>query len=130
MVEDSAAPKDVNDPQGAEGASGSFAPFARGQFFEMVRLPHLSWRSGLLSLGLLAVVWAGSGFYRVQPDQQGIVLQFGKWMRTENPGIHYYWPYPVETVTLPRTTQINTIAAPRRARFPHLWRRRSEACRS
>lgn len=116
MVEDSAAPKDVNDPQGAEGASGSLAPFARGQFFEMVRLPHLSWRSGLLSLGLLAVVWAGSGFYRVQPDQQGIVLQFGKWMRTENPGIHYHWPYPVETVTLPRTTQINELVLSGRSR--------------
>lgn len=116
MVEDSAAPKVDEAPQTADSDSSSFAPFARGQFFEMVRLPHFGWRSGVLTLGLLAAVWAGSGFYRVQPDQQGIVLQFGKWMRTENPGIHYHWPYPIETVVLPHTTQINELVLSGRSR--------------
>ncbi|NLH80895.1 MAG: FtsH protease activity modulator HflK [Phyllobacteriaceae bacterium] len=72
-------------------------------------LPHFGRRGGLLVLGLTIFLWGVSGFYRVQPDEQGIVQRFGKWVATESPGIHYHWPYPVETVMLPKTTQINQL---------------------
>lgn len=117
MVEDSIATSgESRQAQPNEAEAGSLTPLARGQFLEMMRLPHLGWRSALLSLGVLALVWAGSGFYRVQPDQQGVVLQFGKWVRTDNPGIHYHWPYPIEAVALPKTTQINELVLSGRSR--------------
>lgn len=104
-----------NAPEASGGGepevrNANFAPLAKGQFLEMVRLPHFGWRGILLSIGVLAFLWATSGFYRVQPDQQGLVLHFGKWVRTEPPGIHYHLPYPIETVALPRTTQINQLS--------------------
>ncbi|WP_432761297.1 FtsH protease activity modulator HflK [Roseomonas alba] len=65
---------------------------------------------GLLLLGLVLVaVWAASGFYRVQPDEQGVVMRFGAFDRTAPPGLNYHIPWPVESVTTPRVTRINRV---------------------
>jgi len=65
---------------------------------------------GLLAiLGLIVLVWLASGIYRVQPDEQGVVLRFGKWVRTEPPGLQYHLPAPIETVLLPKVTRVNRI---------------------
>jgi modulator of FtsH protease HflK len=58
---------------------------------------------------LAVAVWAASGFYRVQPDQVGIVLRFGELVETTGPGLNYHWPYPIEFVLLPRVTAINQV---------------------
>src|ERR1039457_1825585 len=62
-----------------------------------------------LILGLLAVAWVGAGIYKVQPDEQGVVLRFGKWVETSSSGLHYHLPYPFETVLLPKITQVNQL---------------------
>jgi membrane protease subunit HflK len=58
---------------------------------------------------LAVAVWAASGFYRVQPDQVGLVLRFGELVKTTGPGLNYHWPYPIEFVLLPRVTAINQV---------------------
>ncbi len=58
---------------------------------------------------LAFAVWAASGFYRVQPDQVGLVLRFGELVETTGPGLNYHWPYPIEFVMLPRVTAINQV---------------------
>ena len=63
----------------------------------------------LLGLVLLIVVWALSGLYRVLPDEQGVVLRFGKFVSTTQPGLNYHIPYPVETVLTPKVTKVNRI---------------------
>lgn len=64
-------------------------------------------------IGIGAVVllglWAASGIYRVQPDEQGVVMRFGAFERTTMPGLNYRLPWPVESVTTPRVTRINRI---------------------
>jgi membrane protease subunit HflK len=62
----------------------------------------------LIGLILLAL-WGASGFYRVQPDQQGVVLRFGKWVNTTSPGLNWHWPYPIEEVRRPSVEAINSI---------------------
>ncbi|MBC9179984.1 FtsH protease activity modulator HflK [Pseudoroseomonas ludipueritiae] len=64
-----------------------------------------------IGLGVLALiaVWAASGIYRVQPDEQGVVMRFGAFNRTTQPGLNYRIPWPVESVTTPRVTRINRI---------------------
>ncbi len=62
----------------------------------------------LIALALVAF-WAASGFYRVQPDEQGVVMRFGAFDRTAPPGLNYRIPWPVETVTTPRVTRINRV---------------------
>ncbi len=63
---------------------------------------------GLVALLLLVVViWVGSGFYRVQPDEQGVVLRFGAYAYWTPPGLHWHLPWPVESVETPTVTRIN-----------------------
>jgi membrane protease subunit HflK len=65
---------------------------------------------GIVVVVVLAiVVWLLSGFYRVQPDEQGVVLRFGKFVGTTNPGLNYHLPYPIETVLTPQVTRVNRI---------------------
>ena len=63
--------------------------------------------SGILAA--LAVVYAISGFQQVQHDQRGVVLRFGKCVRTVGPGLCYVLPYPFEEIILQRVTRINKI---------------------
>ena len=63
----------------------------------------------IFGLILLVVVWAFSGLYRVLPDEQGVVLRFGKFISTTQPGLNYHIPYPIETVLTPKVTKVNRI---------------------
>ncbi|MBI3452986.1 MAG: FtsH protease activity modulator HflK [Rhodospirillales bacterium] len=62
----------------------------------------------LVVLALLAL-WLASGFYRVQPNEQGVVLRFGQWVRTAQPGLNYHLPGPIESVLTPRVTAVNSL---------------------
>lgn len=66
-------------------------------------------RGIILILLALFVIWMLSGLYRVQPDEQGVVLRFGKWVRTDQPGLNYHLPSPIETVLLPSVTRVNRV---------------------
>lgn len=64
-------------------------------------------RGFVLLLLAAIVIWLASGFYRVEPDQQGLVLRFGAFVRTALPGLNYHLPWPIETVLTPAVTRIN-----------------------
>jgi len=55
----------------------------------------------------LAVVflWLLSGFYIVSPSEQGVVLQFGKFIGHTAPGVNYHLPWPIETAYTPEVTR-------------------------
>lgn len=59
----------------------------------------------LAALGL----WLASGFYRVGPEQQGVVLRFGKLDRLTGPGLNYRLPWPIEDVLTPEVARVNRI---------------------
>ena len=69
----------------------------------------LGGQGGVVMAVVLALLWINSGIYKVQPDEQGVVLRFGKFQETVDPGLHYHWPYPVESVWLPKVTQVNQL---------------------
>ena len=54
-------------------------------------------------------IWVASGVYRVQPDQQGIVMRFGAFDRTTLPGLNYHAPWPIESAETPAVTRINRV---------------------
>ncbi len=76
-------------------------------------LPGGGGNAGARGAALLAaaavVLWLASGFYRVQPDEIGVVLRFGAFDRTTLPGLNYHIPWPVESVLRPAVTRINRI---------------------
>ncbi len=61
----------------------------------------------LIFIALFFVFIASSSIYRVDTDQQGIVLRFGEFVRATEPGLHVKLPYPIETLFLPNVTRIN-----------------------
>jgi membrane protease subunit HflK len=62
----------------------------------------------VVAIGLLAI-WFASGLFRVEPDEQGVVLRFGRYVRTEQPGLRYHLPSPIESVQTPKITRVNRI---------------------
>ena len=63
----------------------------------------------LFGLIILAILWALSGLYRVLPDEQGVVLRFGKFVNTTQPGLNYHFPFPIESALTPKVTKVNRI---------------------
>ena len=80
-------------PRGVGRGGGSFAPG----------------RASLIGVAAVAAIWLASGFYRVEPDQLGVVQRFGAFVRTTPPGLNYHLPWPIETVDTPAVTRINRI---------------------
>ena len=58
---------------------------------------------------LLAAIWLASGFYQVQPSEQGVILRFGRYVDTTDAGLHYHLPYPIEDVIKVNVTQERSI---------------------
>ena len=70
-------------------------------------------RGGAAAVGLALVavfgIWLLTGFYRVQPDEQALVLRFGAYVRNAPPGLNYHAPWPIETALLLPVTRINRV---------------------
>lgn len=64
-----------------------------------------------IKYGLIFVfaLWILSGFYQVQPSEEGVVLRFGKYVYTTDAGLHYHLPVPVEEVIKVNVTQERSI---------------------
>ena len=65
-------------------------------------------RFGTIGL-VIAAVWLLSGTYIVSPDEQGVVLRFGKFVARTAPGINYHLPWPIEVAYTPKVTRENQI---------------------
>jgi modulator of FtsH protease HflK len=70
---------------------------------------NLGGRGVLLIVLVALLVWGFSGFFKVEPDELGAVLRFGKYTRDAQPGLNYHLPYPIETVLTPKVTRVNRI---------------------
>ncbi len=79
------------------------------------RMPQIDFNPKFLSggigllIGLVAVVWLASGFYIVDASQRGLVLQFGSFKETTEPGLRWRMPYPIQSHELVNLTGVRTI---------------------
>lgn len=106
---------------GRPGGGGPFGGGGKGPDFEdMIRQGQERLRQVLpggvgagrgIAIGFVALLalWLATGFYTVRPDQQGVILRFGEWVRTAQPGLNYHVPWPVESVLTPSVTAVNTL---------------------
>ena len=60
-------------------------------------------------LMLVAVVWLGSSFYIVDASQRGVVLQFGRFKETTEPGLRWRLPWPVQSNEIVNLTGVRTV---------------------
>ena len=62
-----------------------------------IKLPQLSPRMiRNLALGVVVLIVAFTSFYTVEPEEVALVLQFGRFVRTSNPGLHLKLPFGIE----------------------------------
>src|ERR1051326_246707 len=61
----------------------------------------------LLIAVAVVVLWGFSGLFRVEPDELGVVLRFGKAVSVVQPGLRYHLPYPIETALTPPALRVN-----------------------
>lgn len=85
-------------PSGGDGGDGPGSPDMRGAGVGI----------GLL-LGLLVVIWLGSGFFIVQEGQQAVVMSFGRFSRIANAGFQWRLPYPFESHEILDVTRLRTV---------------------
>ena len=62
-----------------------------------------------LILGVVALIWLGTGFFIVQEGQQAVITQFGKYKTTVNAGFNWRLPYPIQRHELVFVTQIRSV---------------------
>ncbi len=60
-------------------------------------------------VGILVVIWLASGFYIVDAGERGVVLRFGKYVETTQPGPRWHLPYPFESVEVVNVEQVRTV---------------------
>jgi modulator of FtsH protease HflK len=107
---------------GNRGNGGGPSPRGRGpqppDFEELLRRGQDRFRRVLpgnfntrtwIALVVIAVVvlWMLNGFYTVAADEVGVVLRFGAYNRTTQPGLNYHLPGPIEKALTPSVTRVN-----------------------
>jgi len=80
---------------GGDGPAGGLARF------------NIPGGAGLLVV-LAVLVWLASGFYIVDTGQRGVVLRFGKYVETTQPGPRWHLPYPFESAEVVNVEQVRT----------------------
>jgi membrane protease subunit HflK len=64
---------------------------------------------GGVILGVVFLVWLGTGFFIVQEGQQAVITQFGRYKTTVNAGFNWRLPYPIQRHELVFVTQIRSV---------------------
>jgi modulator of FtsH protease HflK len=73
-----------------------------------LRIPHIPVRLiASIAAVLLLIVLAWTSCYTVQAESEGVVLRFGKFLKTVEPGLHFKLPFGIDHVTvLPTRRQL------------------------
>lgn len=64
---------------------------------------------------LIVLIWIASGFYIVNAGERGVVLRFGKYLETTQPGPRWHLPYPFESAEVVNMEQVRTVEVGYRA---------------
>jgi modulator of FtsH protease HflK len=83
-----------------------------GGGMQMPNIP-LGGIGALIALGL--AVWLASGFYIVDEGKRGIVLRFGKFVETTQPGPRWHVPYPVESKEIVDLSNVKSVEIGKKA---------------
>src|SRR4030081_230586 len=78
------------------------------QTFEMPQIPRIPIRMIVtIAAIILLIVLAWTSYYTVQAESEAVVLRFGKFLKTVEPGLHFKLPFGIDQVTvLPTRRQL------------------------
>ena len=86
--------KNNSEGGGSDGGDGATSTFSGGSSSAI-------WIVAVVAL----VIWVLSGIYIVEPPERGVVTQFGEYKETTEPGPHWHFPYPIESVEIVNVDQ-------------------------
>ena len=75
--------------------------------FKRVNVPRLP--RGVVTLavaGLVALLVGFNSLYQIQPEEVGVVLRFGRYVRTTEPGLRAKFPFAEEVLKVPVQRQL------------------------
>lgn len=71
-----------------------------------INLPKISFSASII-IFIIIILWVVfGGYYIVEPDEKGVVLRFGSYVRTTDSGFHLKFPPPIEKVYTPKVTEV------------------------
>ena len=71
------------------------------------KVPKIPWRRlGAGILVLAALVTAAGTAYQIEPEEVGVVLRFGRYVRTTDPGLHFKIPFVEQMQRVPVQRQL------------------------
>ena len=83
---------------GGDGSGGGFQP----------NMKNAGVGIGLI-VGVVLLIWLGTGFFIVQEGQQAVITQFGKYRSSVGAGFNWRLPYPIQRHELIFVTQIRSV---------------------
>jgi membrane protease subunit HflK len=70
---------------------------------------ELSWLAIVFLAVIFLIVWGLFGFYTIQPAEQGVITRFGEYNRTEEQGLNWHLPYPIEEVQKVNVEEVRSL---------------------
>jgi modulator of FtsH protease HflK len=104
-----------DDDRDAEGSFGSFDRYGKYNRYDRYLRDLQMWRAratrsrrGLLwaAGGAVVLVMLWTTLYQVQPEEVGVVVQFGKYVRTTEPGLRVKIPFVEQVYKIPVQRQL------------------------
>jgi membrane protease subunit HflK len=108
---DGSPPRRVSPPPPPEEVSAAWRKLRR-RLDPLLGPPGRGLQPRLVAgaVGLVVALWLVSGFYIVQPSEQGVVTTFGAWTRTDGPGLRYHLPAPFERAETVQVTALKQVS--------------------
>ena len=63
----------------------------------------------VLTVIILLSLWFFTGVYKIEPEEQGVILRFGAFHRVTDPGLNYHLPIPIEQVIKVPVTRVERV---------------------
>ncbi|MDR2401336.1 MAG: FtsH protease activity modulator HflK [Deferribacteraceae bacterium] len=74
-------------------------------------LPKLAFsKAGIVVLVIILIILGKSTFYIVAPSEQAVLKRFGKIVTVVGSGPHFKLPYPIDTVTFAKVTEVHRLS--------------------
>jgi membrane protease subunit HflK len=65
--------------------------------FKLPKIPKKAFQAAIAVLAAVALLYGS--IYQVSPEEMGVILRFGKFVRTTEPGLHFKLPLGIESLT-------------------------------
>ncbi len=103
---------------GGKGGKGPYEPPIKLPDFKIpdFKIPPINKGMILTAVMVLISLWLLTGFYKVELNERGVVMLFGKYIKESQPGLNWFFPRPIGEVVKVRVEEIKRVEVGFRSR--------------